>query len=88
MKRYLEKRNNEVKELYEKMKELRDTEIDCDGDNAGLFTLVVAELSYRVAEKPDFGAKRLCPKCETPVPTASYDHYCGFCGQFIDKEGE
>ena len=85
MKDYLEKRNQNVTRLYEKMKELRDIEIENNGENAELFTNVVCELSYRVAVEPDFGEKKLCPKCESPIPDADYDHYCGFCGQFIEK---
>ena len=85
MKDYLEKRNQRAIEIKNKMRELRDSEIKSGGPNAELFTEVVSELSYRVADEPDFGSLKLCPKCETPIPEAEYDHYCGFCGQFIRK---
>lgn len=82
MKNYLEKRNNESLKLYKKMKELRDSEIEKKGENTELFTNVVMELSYRIAENPDGD---FCPKCDCPIPKADYDNYCGFCGQFIRK---
>ena len=82
---YLEIRNIKAKDLFEKMRSLRDKEIQSGGENSYLFTEVVTELSYRVAENPDFGEQKLCPKCETPIPKESYNHYCGFCGQFINK---
>ena len=85
MKEYLEKRNQKAIELREEMVKLRDQEIESGGPNAALFTLVVSELSYRVAEDPDQVSLELCPKCENPIPKAEYDHYCGFCGQFIRK---
>ena len=85
MKDYLEKKNERNQETLAKMKELRKKEIESNGENAELFTEVICELSYRVAEKPAFGEKKLCPKCESPIPHADYDHYCGFCGQFINK---
>ena len=82
---YLEEKNKKASKVLEKMKAVRDLEIENGGENAHLFTQVVTELTYRVAEKPDFGDKRLCPKCETPIPKEPYNHYCGLCGQFIDK---
>lgn len=85
MKKYLEERNQRIIGIMNKMMELRDSEIKKGGPNAGLFTEVVSELSYRVADDPDFGSLQLCPKCETPIPKDEYDHYCGFCGQFIRK---
>lgn len=83
MKEYLEKRNKEANDIMTAMKELRDSEIEKGGSNAELFTKVVSELSYRIAAVPD--EHDLCPNCETPIPKAEYDHYCGFCGQFIRK---
>lgn len=85
MKLYLECANNKAMKIYEKMKKLRDDEIAKCGENAELFTEVIGELSYRIAEEPDFGEKRLCPKCESPIPKESYNNFCGFCGQFIKK---
>lgn len=83
MKDYLEKRNNEIINIVTAMTELRDREIENEGPYAELFTKVISELSYRIAALPtDLG---LCPKCETPIPEAEYDHYCGFCRQFIRK---
>ena len=84
MKEYLEKRNQKAIELREEMVKLRDQEIESGGPNAALFTLVVSELSYRVAHYPDEDGN-LCPICGSPIPEADYDHYCGFCGQFINK---
>ena len=83
MKKYLEKRDKEVNDILSAMKELRDSEIENNGANAELFTKVVCELSYRLAKDSDDNS--LCPNCETPIPKAEYDHYCGFCGQFIRK---
>ena len=83
MKKYLEKRNEKTTNILDAMKNLRDSEIENNGDNAELFTEVVSELSYRIAKDPD--DHNLCPNCETPIPKAEYDHYCGFCGQFIRK---
>lgn len=83
MKKYLEKRDKKTKDILAAMKNLRDLEIEKDGPNAELFTEVVSELSYRIAAVPD--EHDLCPNCETPIPKAEYDHYCGFCGQFIRK---
>lgn len=85
MKEYLIKKNEKTSEILKRMKTVRDLEIEKGGENADLFTQVVTELTYRVADKPVFGEKRLCPKCETPIPKESYNHYCGLCGQFIDK---
>ena len=85
MKDYLEKRNEEAINVMTAMRELRDSEIENGGPHAELFTKVVSELSYRIAEDPDQGSLELCPKCENPIPKAEYDHYCGFCGQFIRK---
>ena len=85
MKEYLEKRNQTVIKITNKMRELRDLEIKNGGPNADLFTRVVSELSYRIAKDPDQGSLELCPVCENPIPKAEYDHYCGFCGQFIKK---
>ena len=83
LKMYLEKRNKEANDVMTAMKELRDSEIENNGTNAELFTEVVSELSYRVAKDPD--DNNLCPICQCPIPKAEYDHYCGFCGQFIRK---
>lgn len=83
MKDYLEKRNREVTDILTSMRKLRDSEIESKGPYAELFTKVVSELSYRIATIPD--EHDLCPNCETPIPKAEYDHYCGFCGQFIRK---
>ena len=85
MQDYLKKRNEKTSEILKKMKAVRDLEIEKGGENAHLFTQVVTELTYRVAAKPVFGEKRLCPKCETPIPKEPYNHYCELCGQFIDK---
>ena len=86
MKSYLEKKNNENMKLYEQMRALRDSEIEKKGENVELFTNVVCELSYRIAQEPDRDMSgKLCPKCECPIPKADYDNYCGFCGQFIRK---
>lgn len=70
MKDYLEKRNREATDILTAMRKLRDSEIE-------------SELSYRIATVPD--EHGLCPNCETPIPKSEYDHYCGFCGQFIRK---
>lgn len=83
MKDYLEKRNREATDILTAMRKLRDSEIESEGLHAELFTKVVSELSYRIAKVPD--EHGLCPKCETPIPKPEYDHYCGFCGQFIRK---
>lgn len=83
MKEYLEKRNEKTINILTAMRELRDSEIENEGPYAELFTEVVSELSYRVATLPD--NYDCCPNCETPIPKAEYDHYCGFCGQFIRK---
>ena len=83
MKEYLEKRDKKTKDILAAMKNLRDLEIEKGGPNAELFTEVVSELSYRIAAVPD--EHDLSPNCETPIPKAEYDHYCGFCGQFIRK---
>ena len=85
MQEYLKEKNEKTSEILKKMKAVRDLEIEKGGENAHLFTQVVSELTYRVAEKPDFGDKRICPKCETTIPKETYNHYCGLCGQFIDK---
>lgn len=85
MQGYLKEKNEKTSEILKKMKAVRDLEIENCGENAHLFTQVVTELTYRVADKPCFGEKRLCPKCETPIPKEPYNHYCGLCGQFIDK---
>lgn len=83
MKDYLEKRNREATDILTAMRKLRDSEIESEGPHAELFTKVVSELSYRIAMVPD--EHGLCPNCETPIPKSEYDHYCGFCGQFIRK---
>ena len=98
MKKYLEKRDKKTNDILAAMKNLRDSEIENNGANAELFAEVVSELSYRgdtsgktecvllkadIAKDPD--DHNLCPNCETPIPKAEYDHYCGFCGQFIRK---
>lgn len=85
MKKYLEERNQSVINIVNRMRELRDLEIKNGGPNSDLFTEVVSELKYRVADDPDQGSLKLCPTCEAPIPTAEYDHYCGSCGQFIRK---
>lgn len=83
MKEYLERRNSKAIYVLSAMKDLRDREILYGGPNAKLFTNVVSELSYRVAALPE--EHDLCPMCENPIPKAEYDHYCGFCGQFLRK---
>ena len=85
MQEYLIKKNEKASEILKKMNAVRDLEIEKGGENAHLFTQVVTELTYRVAAKPVFGEKRLCTKCETPLPKEPYNHYCELCGQFIDK---
>ena len=86
MKKYLEKRDKEVNDIFSAMKELRDSEIENNGANAELFTEVVCELSYRVAKDPD--EHSLCPNCETPIPKAEYDHYCDFVGSLLENKRE
>lgn len=83
MKEYLERRNSKAINVLTAMRELRDREIENGGSHAELFTEVVSELSYRVAALPE--EHDLCPTCENPIPKAEYDHYCGFCGQFLRK---
>lgn len=85
MKKYLEKRDKKTNDILDAMKNLRDSEIEKGGPNAELFTEVVSELSYRVAKDPD--DHNLCPNCETPIPKAEYDHYCGFCGRLSESRG-
>lgn len=84
MKDYLERRNKEINKIISMMKDIRDREVNDNGQYAELFSLVVSELSYRAAKVPD--EHNLCPKCETQISKAEYDNYCGFCGQFINKD--
>ena len=84
---YCEVRNVYAKQLKDKMTELRDKGNDGSINEQGLFTNVICELDYRVAKQPIISntGVLLCPKCELPIPETVYDHYCGFCGQFIQK---
>lgn len=83
---YCEKRNTYAEQLKAKMTELRDKGNDGSINENGLFTNVICELDYRVAKQPIVESTALlCPKCELPIPEKVYDHYCGFCGQFINK---
>lgn len=85
---YCEKRNTYAEQLKDKMIELRDNGNDGSINERGLFTNVICELDYRVAKSPiveDNTGSLLCPRCELPIPEKDYDHYCGFCGQFINK---